>query len=65
MKIDKTFIIPLKHFSILWIESEFVRTPQKTSPYVLGMFGGAEEWWKRQLLVLSVSLLVLSVETNF
>lgn len=40
MKIDRTFIIPLKHFSILWSESEFAGTPQKTSPVVLGMFGG-------------------------
>lgn len=40
MKIDRTFMIPLKHFSILWSESEFAGTPWKTIPVVLGMFGG-------------------------
>lgn len=40
MKIDRTFLILLKHFSILWTESEFAGTPQQSSPVVLGMFGG-------------------------
>lgn len=53
--------MPLKHFSILWIESECARTQQKTSSIVLGMLKKK----KRQLLAISMSLLMLSVEIIF
>lgn len=54
--------MPLKHFSILWIESECARTQQKTSSMVLGML---KKKTKRQLLAISMSLLMLSVEIIF
>lgn len=59
---DRNFNTPLKRFSILWSESKCTRTQQKMSPIVLKMFFLKK---KRQLLAISMSLLLLSVEINF